>query len=438
MILFAHVKKELLLLARDRVGICVLFLMPMLLVLVLSLVQDSLFRANGETVTKALYINLDHGLSGKTLAEKLTSAGSLKLIDQIAGKAVDLRKGKELVLSGTYQFAIIIPEAFSSKIKEGASTIVAAAVNGAQANDFKTEISLYFDPAVRGVFRSAVFSALQQGTMALEIEEKSRQFTETVLKEYQATIEKQLAIYGADNLPITPPEISNNWANQSQITIKEKLARPDAFKTVPTSVQQNVPAWTLFGMFFIVVPLAGTLIGERQEGTLTRLMTMPVSIFSFLMGKTIAYVIICLLQFALMLLVGRFILPLLGTPILTIGSEPLALLAVALSSGLAACGFGILVGVLAKSYEQASTMGAILVVIAAAVGGVMVPVYVMPQMMQDLSIISPLNWGLNAFLDIFIRNGNLVSVIPNIIALIVFFISCITCALIIFNRQRQW
>lgn len=436
MILFAHIKKELLLLARDRVGLCVLFLMPMLLVLVLSLVQDNLFRANGETVTKALYINLDQGLSGQSLAEELSSTGSLKLIDHIAGKTIDIERAKELVLNGTYQFAIIVPEEFSSKMKEGASTIVNAAVSGVQASDVKTEISLYFDPTVRGVFRSTVISAIHQGTMGLEIEVKSQLFAETILKKYQATIAKQLILYGAEKIPLQLPEISSSWAQQSQITIKEELAHPDAFKTLPTSVQQNVPAWTLFGMFFIVVPLAGTLIRERQEGTLTRLLTMPVSVFSFLMGKIIAYVMICLIQFALMILVGRFILPLLGTPILTIGSEPLALLIVALSSGLAACGFGILVGVLAKSYEQASTMGAILVVIAAAIGGVMVPVYVMPPMMQDLNIISPLSWGLNAFLDIFIRNGNLVSIIPNIIALLVFFISCITCALIIFNRQR--
>ena len=36
---------------------------------------------------------------------------------------------------------------------------------------------------------------------------------------------------------------------------------------IPTSVQQNVPAWSLFGIFFIVLPMAGAFIQERINGT---------------------------------------------------------------------------------------------------------------------------------------------------------------------------
>lgn len=221
------------------------------------------------------------------------------------------------------------------------------------------------------------------------------------------------------------------------IGLQEESAYPEKYATLPTSVQQNVPAWTLFGMFFIVIPLAGTLIRERQEGTLTRLMTMPVSNSSLLLGKVFAYVAICLVQFGLMLLVGRFILPLLGTPVLELGSAPLALLIVAISAALAACGFGILVGVLARSYDQAAIFGSVSIVIAAALGGVMVPVYVMPRMMQDLSLVSPLGWGLNAFLDIFVRSGNLTTVQPYVAALIGFFLFCSVIAALVFRRLRR-
>jgi len=63
------------------------------------------------------------------------------------------------------------------------------------------------------------------------------------------------------------------------------------------------------------------------------------------------------------------------------------------------------------------------VVIAAAIGGVMVPVYVMPTAMQTLSQISPLAWGLNGFVELFVRGGDLRSIVPNIAALLGFFIS---------------
>jgi len=122
---------------------------------------------------------------------------------------------------------------------------------------------------------------------------------------------------------------------------------------------------------------------------------------------------------------------------LELGSAPLALLVVAISAALAACGYGILVGVLARSYDQASTFGAVSVVIAAAMGGVMVPVYVMPRAMQDLSVVSPLGWGLDAFLEIFVRDGDVASVLPRVAALGVFFLICIVAASLILRRLRR-
>ena len=78
-------------------------------------------------------------------------------------------------------------------------------------------------------------------------------------------------------------------------------------------MQQNVPAWTLFGMFFCGSPRA-SLIRERQDGMLARLLTMPISYLTIISGKIVAYAIICMVQFALIMAVGKVLLPLLGTP----------------------------------------------------------------------------------------------------------------------------
>ncbi|HKJ66083.1 MAG TPA: ABC transporter permease, partial [Desulfopila sp.] len=72
---------------------------------------------------------------------------------------------------------------------------------------------------------------------------------------------------------------------------------------------------------------------------------------------------------------------------------------------LAVCGYGLFLGLACSTYEQAFMIGATSVVAAAAVGGVMVPVYAMPQLMQQLSILSPINWGLNALQELLIRNS---------------------------------
>ncbi|MCK5504436.1 MAG: ABC transporter permease, partial [Thermodesulfovibrionia bacterium] len=181
--------------------------------------------------------------------------------------------------------------------------------------------------------------------------------------------------------------------------------------------------WTMFAIFFICIPLAGNMIKERNDGISVRLRTMPGSYLTHVLGKIIVYLCVCMIQFVLMLLVGVYILPMLGTEILEMGSDYSAMMLMAVSSGLAATGFGVMLGTLATTHEQASTFGAISVVVAAALGGVMVPVFVMPEIMQKVSVISPLSWGLNGFLDIFLREGNLFEVLPDAMKLLMFFIS---------------
>jgi len=435
-LLFANIKKELLLLSRDRVSLLVLFVMPMLLVLILSLIQDDLFRATGETTTTALFVNNDNGTAGAELQQQLEVNGALALVTAIDGEVLTPEMARQAVFDGAYQFVIIVPQNFTNDIDQIAEASVQAGLRNEEHTSGTTVVTIVFDPAVRGAYRSAVINALRLGVVSLELSHKSEIFDRLLPQELQRSMATKLGRLPAGST-LEIPQISFDWTSQALIELDEELAHPEKYATLPTSVQQNVPAWTLFGMFFIVIPLAGTLIRERQEGTLTRLMTMPVSSSRLLLGKVAAHLIICMIQFALMLAAGRFILPLFGTPVLELGSAPVALLLVAISAALAACGYGILVGVIAKSYDQAAIFGAVSIVIAAALGGVMVPVYVMPRFMQDISIISPLGWGLEAFLDIFVRNGDFISVLPQIIPLFGFFSTCMVIAMVIFYRWRR-
>ena len=438
MSLLNHMNKELLLLSRDRAGLLVLFVMPVLLVLVLTLVQDNVFRATGETTTRALFVNLDEGVFGEDLAAGLAAGGALDLVEAFAGEQIDVERARQTVLRGDYQFAIVVPVDFSTTLAVAAESAARSTLRGDTVEINPGELLIFFDPAVRGVYRTAVSSSVQRGVISLAMASRSAALMDQLRVDLQESIDEQLQPYGAAGLVrVELPELADDWLEQPLIELTEASAAPAKFPTMPTSVQQNVPAWTLFGMFFIVIPLAGTMIRERQDSTLTRLLTMPVSIAGLLGGKVFAYLLICLLQFVLMLLVGVYLMPLLGTPQLDMGSAPLALVLVAVSSALAACGYGMLVGVLARSFDQAAIFGSVSVVIAAALGGVMVPVYMMPQVMQTISVVSPLGWGLEAFLDIFVRAGGLSSVLPQMLILNGFFLLCMLFAALVFHRWRR-
>ena len=226
------------------------------------------------------------------------------------------------------------------------------------------------------------------------------------------------------------------FETESFISYKEIVPTGGDEGKVPNSAQHNVPAWALFAIFFIIVPLSINIVKEKSQGTFVRLRTQPVNYATVLGGKTLVYVGVCAIQFTLLLLVGVFVFPSIGLPQLEVGGRLPLLYTVAIFSGLAAVGLGLLLGTVARTQEQSAPFGATLVVILAALGGVWVPVFVMPRFMQLLSNISPMNWGLNGFYDVFLRNATFTEILPEISLLLLFFIVTISIS-IVYNERKN-
>ena len=203
----------------------------------------------------------------------------------------------------------------------------------------------------------------------------------------------------------------------------------------PTAVQQNVPAWLIFSMFFVVIPIATTLITEKQQGTLTRLRTMNTSMSLFFIVKTLPYLAINQVQLITMLLLGAYVVPLLGGDSLVIPHNYFALALMSLAVGISAIGYALLVAVIAKTMEQATSIGGVGNILLAAIGGIMVPKFIMPEYLQKFTVVSPMSWGLDGFLDIFLYGNGIVEIIPEVIMLLAFGGVMLALALSIFHKQ---
>jgi len=175
----------------------------------------------------------------------------------------------------------------------------------------------------------------------------------------------------------------------------------------PSSVQQNVPAWLIFGMFFVVMPMCALFIVERREGTLARLASQRVPPAMLLAGKIGPFFVINLLQAALMLAAGVFLVPRLGGEALALPARLDLLAAVSACTSVAAIGWGLFVAVLAKTMEQATVIGGVGNILAAAIGGIMVPRFVMPPAMQSLAELSPMAWALDGFHAVMLRGTSI-------------------------------
>jgi ABC-2 type transport system permease protein len=177
-----------------------------------------------------------------------------------------------------------------------------------------------------------------------------------------------------------------------------------AHDSQPSSVQQNVPAWLIFGMFFVVLPMSLLFVVERRDGTAARLASLRVPFSLQLGGKIGPFFVINLAQTVLMLAAGRVLVPALGGEALAVApSWPL--FAVAAATSLAAIGWGLLVAVCARTLEQATVIGGVGNILAAALGGIMVPRFLMPPAMQAVAALSPMAWALDGFHAVLLHEG---------------------------------
>jgi ABC-2 type transport system permease protein len=206
--------------------------------------------------------------------------------------------------------------------------------------------------------------------------------------------------------------------------------------TIPNATQHNVPAWALFAIFFIALSLSGGLIKEREDGSFKRLLIMPCSYFQYLLSKSVVYLAICLLQLALLFALGVYLFPYIGLPKLTLATNAWMVLPIGVCSSLAAIGFGLLVGKITNEYQQASVLAALSVIIFAAIGGIWVPIFAMPKPMQTISHISPMNWGLNGFYDILVRNGGFVDIWQECVLLLAFAALCMVVAVVYHIKKK--
>src|SRR5674476_803925 len=83
------------------------------------------------------------------------------------------------------------------------------------------------------------------------------------------------------------------------------------------------------------------------------------------------------------------------------------------------CGsYAICIGVFAQTQEQANGFGAVSIVILAAIGGLMVPSFAMPESFKTVMKLSPLHWCLEAYYGLFLKGGKLKDVLVNVIPLL--------------------
>src|SRR5688572_10754647 len=218
-----------------------IFIMPLALVIVMALVQDAPFRDYQEIKLEVLFIDEDRD----SLSAKIMKAFEASLNVVLIHKQ-DTAEAKTLVQAGKFKAAIVLPKSASADLRRKTKQLISSVFSnfGFPAEVDSTQlpainIEIFFDPAIKSNYKQALSGALEK--IAANVQ------AEWVLDELQQQLSE-----GNEEAP------QKMAIDMSKIMrVDQRFASENKYQGLMlNSVQRNVPAWTMFAMFFILYPLA--------------------------------------------------------------------------------------------------------------------------------------------------------------------------------------
>jgi ABC-2 type transport system permease protein len=174
---------------------------------------------------------------------------------------------------------------------------------------------------------------------------------------------------------------------------------------------QAVAGTAIMMLLFSVSTIGASIIDEKEQGVLKRLLQSPMPPFSILFGKLISACIISIFQLTVMFLFAWLAFG------LDLSMNIPGVILMILVTSVCCASFGIFLASVATSKRQVDSLGTIIILFMSAIGGSMIPLYIMPDFMQDIAIVSVNYWSIQGFYDIFWRELGVSELTDNLLVL---------------------
>jgi ABC-2 type transport system permease protein len=401
----------------DRAALMITIITPLILTFVIGLAFSGVSGGNSPiSHIPVVVVNNDTGTSlgiqninyGDLMTEAYKQVGEL-LDVQIAP---DEATARTLLQTGKVAAAIIIPADFSEAISPIASDFGKKKVN----------IQVIRDPGatIPGEIVMSIVRQMTNGFMNANIAvyAAGQANSDPLFLATQASAIAQdvAAVFSSRNVPIMTL-ITNGEQQEKQQGSTLNL------------LQYFAPAMAIFFLNFAMTFGVVTIIEERDNGTLQRLIVSPTRRLTILAGKLAATFVNGVLQISILVIATSVIAPLLGNNTPVWGTNLPALLVLIPVVVAGSVGLGTLLAGLAKTQQQAAIYASALLTIMGLIGGAFTAGTDGP-----LSKLTVNYWATNAFAKL-AQTGDLTAVLPNIAALLVIFVVCFGTGVLLFNRR---
>jgi ABC-2 type transport system permease protein len=394
--------KDLKIFLKDRGGIVLIFVQPFMFILVISYALSGAFSV-AEHPIQILAVNQDAGTQAATLLDRLKEMKAFSVETSWEGHVLTLQEAERLIIDRKRAFALIFPPNFSAVLEEDSGT----------PQGLTTKVLLIVDPNATKQIAELVLGSIQG---LLERASYTAKIPKGV-EDFFTPLGDQTSTKNSESLGAGLDEPGSRGLREQRtpaVTLERIAPTGMHVKKLPDVYQQNVPGYTVYGIFWIVNLLAVSVLREKREGTFRRLLVAPVSRMVMLIGKWIPYYLINIVQIVIMLGVSSVLFN------MSLGHSAAGLVIVSLAASATATGLGVLVATLARTEAQISGLTVLLLLTLSVLGGCFIPRFIMPEWLQTLGQITPHAWALDAYQDLLVRGYDFWDVLPKVGVLGVF------------------
>lgn len=372
-------KKDLKLFFSDKKAVLLTFLMPILLISLFAFAFGGVFKSSEPKPIKLLVSDIDGSMESKTVISNLDSLIEVVLTHKEVNKAI------ELVQKGKYVAVLIFEKGFQDSIAAGKSLPI----------ELKYDVSREIEI---GMLQSFLIQNLMSTISKKSVKVKMSAYFEKNFSGMPDIMKEKIF----NDMDSDKGGINNDMGLKMTSVLKENSKKGNV------GLIQAVAGTAIMMLLFSIAGIGGGLLDEKEAGTLKRLLYSPLKATDILFGKMGAALIIAIIQLIVMFVFSWLAF---GLPIFT---DVISLILMILATAFAVSSFGIFLVSIAKSRQQLQGYSTIIIMLMSAIGGSMIPLFIMPAIMQKIAVVSVNYWGIQGFFDIFWRNLPLIDILPKI------------------------
>lgn len=413
MLIWILAKKDLRLLLRDPRAMVVLLAMPLIFIMVLGLSLGEGFGQKPDDRLRISIVDLDEGFQEPNAKPDVPKEPWAKIVErdlaQTAGIRVEmigsLADAEQLVKNGKRSAVLVFGPKFSERVTT--SSFLPGGVNPLFRDGVDIEeldAHLLRDPTQ--LTASAIIDQVGQVTMLRVvlpwmIGRAFERIGDQLGALVQNALRRMFPSYNLTGKTWAALTRSDPRSNQgAEVSVYESPSGGGLLARGAQRYQILVPSYTVMFAYFLVLTVGWLFVAERRQGTLKRLRAAPLSRGEILLGKLLPCFMLSLAQGIFLLGAGKLVFG------MSWGPAPWWLLPVVFTTSLSAMGLALLVASVARTEAQVAIYGTLLVLVLAGVSGcLMGDRDLMPDKMQQLSLITPHAWALVAYKQLLANAG---------------------------------